>query len=453
MLGRIAVALLALVAQQVSAQGRPIECQIDAYLRPYVDSGNFSGAVLVQRHGRTVFHKAYGLSDEEHRVHNSKATRFHIASVSMQFTAAAVLRLVDQGLLTLNTPIGEFIPGVVGGEKITVRDLLVERSGLPDINNLSNYDDILQHHQTPASLVAKIEGHPLLFEPGSTFLHEEHSAYNLLALIVEKKTGLPFASALERLVFHPAGLAASGVDDDSIAPDKKMAIGYEPQGVTGLKRARSIHWSAKTGNASVYATVAAEAKWVETLFLGHLLKAASRQAVLDTSPRVGYGWFRGESKRFNETAYYMNGRAPGFASFVLYLPNERMTVVAFSNIYSSATTGIGNDIAAIALGLPYTPFHPSTQLPAAIAAKCSSRFRFGSDFYQPNAQILLVANRTDWSLRWPSDELSPLIPLGGDRFVDRAYWEDVEIERDGAGCPSVLGYGHFRGSVVVSEVQ
>jgi Beta-lactamase len=83
---------------------------------------------------------------------------------------------------------------------ITIRDLLTERSGLPDINALPNYDEILQRHQTPSSLIAEIKGRPLLFEPGSNFLHEEHSAYNLLALIVEKKTGLPFAAAVRRLV-------------------------------------------------------------------------------------------------------------------------------------------------------------------------------------------------------------------------------------------------------------
>ena len=76
-----------------------------------------------------------------------------------------------------------------GWRKITVRDLLVERSGLADINDLPDYSEILQHHQTPESLVARIKDRPLLFEPGSKFLHEEHSAYNLLALIVEKKTG------------------------------------------------------------------------------------------------------------------------------------------------------------------------------------------------------------------------------------------------------------------------
>lgn len=450
----VAIASLAFCACQTSAQGTPIAERVDAYLKPYVQTGNFSGAVLVKQRGRILFEKSYGFADHARQVANTKATRFHIASVSMQFTAAAVLRLVDAGSISLDTHVGDFVSGIAGADRITVRDLLTERSGLPDINDLPDYADILQHHQTPASLVAKISGHPLLFEPGTKFLHEEHSAYNLLALIVEKKAGLPFAAAMQRLVFRPAHLNASGVDDDSNQSAAEMASGYEPEGVNGLKQATGIQWSAKTGNASVYATVGDEAKWVDELFAGRLLSASSRQAVLDTSPRVGYGWFRSASDRFRETIYYMNGRAPGFASFVLYLPREQATIVAFSNIYSSATTTIGNDIAAILLGLPYAPFRPSDPTPSPAELKtCTGTFQFGPDFYQPNAEITLLASGQDLSLRWPSGSLSPLISLGRDHFVDRSYWEQVNLERDAIGRPVVLVYGNFRGTIIQSTPQ
>jgi CubicO group peptidase (beta-lactamase class C family) len=454
MFTRIVAALLSLTfcCARAAAQERQehsvIE-RVDAYLQPYVQSGNFSGAVLAKENGKVVFEKAYGFADREHKVPNTMDTRFHVASVSMQFTAAAVLRLVDQGKLSLDTHAREFAPRIKGGEKITVRDLLTERSGLPDINSLPEYNDILQQHQTPASLVAKIEGQALLFEPGSKFLHEEHSAYNLLALIVEKRTGLPFASAMERLVFRPARMEASSIDDDSNAAMAKMSVGYQPEGVYGLNRATAIHWSGKTGNASVFTTVGDETKSVEALFAGQLLKASSRDAMLDTSLTVGYGWFKRANKRFDETTYSMNGRAPGFASFVLYLPKEKMSVVVFSNIYSSATTTIGDDIAAILRGLPYETFHPSDPPPSAADLKtCAGIFQFGADFYQPNAQLEVIAEGQELSLHWPGGSVSPLIPVGRDQFIDRAYWEQVKIERDTAGVPAGLAYGSFHGTAV-----
>ena len=425
--------------------------RIDSYLEPYVQSGNFSGAVLVSKEGKILLEKAYGLADRERKAPNEKTTRFHIASVSMQFTATAVLRLVDKGALRLNDSVGAYSVGITGAERITVRDLLTEKSGLPDINSFSDYGNILAAHQTPSTLVSQLQGHSLLFEPGTKFLHEEHSAYNLLALIVEKKTGLDFRRAMNQLVFQPAGMKSSGVDDDSVA-GVEMAKGYQPEGLIGLKAATQVHWSAKSGNGSGYTTVADEARFVEQLFQGRLLGETSQQTLLEASPRVGYGWFRGRNERFDQIAFYMNGRAPGYASFVVYFPRERMTVVVLSNIYSSATTSIGYDVAAISQGLPYVAFHPLS--PVASRGENQSQtgnFRFGPDFYQPNALISITANNGELSLRWPDGSSSPLIPIDRDRFIDRSYWEAVALERDNTGHPQVLTYGEFRGKAMGSE--
>ena len=258
---------------------------------------------------------------------------------------------------------------------------------------------------------------------------------------------MPFASAVEKLVFRPAGLQASGIDDDSNATGAKMALGYQPEGVYGIDRATAIHWSGKTGNASAVTTVGDETKWVEALFGGQLLSTSSREAMLDTSMEVGYGWFKRANKRFGETAYSMSGRAPGFASFVLYLPREKMSVAVFSNIYSSATSTIGYDIAAILRGLPAETFHPSDPPPNAAELKsCVGTFQFGADFYQPSAQLDVAEEGQELSLRWPASSVSPLIPVARDQFVDRSYWEQVKIERDAAGKPVGLAYGSFYGS-------
>jgi len=285
------------------AQSDPTRsADIDRYLQAYVHSANFAGTVLVSKSGKVVFKRAYGFADREKHIRNTTETRFHIASVSMQFTAAAVLRLADGGSISLDEHVGSLVPEVQGADKIAIRDLLTQRSGLPDVNGLPDYDEVLQYHQTPSSLIAKIAGRPLLFEPGAKSLHEEHSAYNLLALIVEKRSAVPFAAAVERLVFRPIGLSASGVDDDSLSNATHMAKGYEPQGTYGLKPARTIHWSAKTGNGSAYTTIGDAARWVDALFLSGFLSPASRNLVLDTSTRVGYGWFRGKNRRFSEIA-------------------------------------------------------------------------------------------------------------------------------------------------------
>jgi CubicO group peptidase (beta-lactamase class C family) len=423
-----------------------VSANIDGYVRPYVQTHNFSGAVLVERNGSKVFDRAYGFADRDRGARNGPATRFHIASISMQFTAAAILRLVDKSELSLDEHVNAYAPEIIGADRITIRDLLEERSGLPDINSLPDYNEILQQHQTPQTLVAKIAKQPLQFEPGTKFLREEHSAYNLLALIVEKKTGLPFATAMEKLVFRPAGLVHTSIDDDAAVPH--AAKGYAPDGIDALTAAPAIHWSAKTGNASVCTTAEDEARWVRTLIHGNLLSESSRKAMFDTALDTGYGWFKRENRQIGEPAFYMNGRSPGFSSFVMYLPAEDLTVVVLSNIYSSATTTMGYDVARIALGRRVEPADLGAPIPPGELKSYTGVFAFGPDFYQKNARLFLKPGDRYVSLVWPSGSISVLIPLGKDRFIDRSYWEPVSIERDASGAAVALRYGEFRGAAV-----
>ena len=422
---------------------------IDGYVKPYVESHNFSGVVLVEQKGSRVFERSYGMADRERHKLNGRVTRFHVASMSMQFTATAILRLVDQGALDLDAHVGEYAAGVPGSDRITIRELLEERSGLPDINGLADYNDVLQQHQTPETLLAKIGGRPLLFEPGTKFLHEEHSAYNLLALIVEKKTGLPFAEAMEKLVFRPAGLAHSSIDDDRGVAEE--ARGYAPEGVDGLTAAPAIHWSGKSGNASVCTSAEDEARWVKTLLHGNLLSESSRKAMFDTAPDTGYGWMKRENREMKEQAFYMNGRAPGFSSFVLYLPREELTVVVLSNVYSSATTTMGYDVAQVALGRASEPLRLGAPLSAEALKSYKGVFAFGDDFYQPNGRLELKPTVGYVSLEWPGGGASALIPVGKDRFMDRSYWEPVVVERDASGTAVALRYGEFRGAALRGE--
>src|SRR6266568_6018361 len=99
---QITIVLISLCTMSSFAQSASSRAtEMDRYLRPYVRSNNFSGAVLVSENRRVIFERAFGFADRERRVRNTTATRFHVASVSMQFTAAAVLRLIDSGAVKL----------------------------------------------------------------------------------------------------------------------------------------------------------------------------------------------------------------------------------------------------------------------------------------------------------------------------------------------------------------
>ena len=118
------VIYLAFCIGESQGQARLSAAAVDTYMQSYVRTNNFAGTFSWRRRARFFSRGPMVLPIANIAIENTPATRFHIASMSMQFTAAAVLRLVDKGLIKLDDHVGEFLPGIEGGEKITIRDLL-----------------------------------------------------------------------------------------------------------------------------------------------------------------------------------------------------------------------------------------------------------------------------------------------------------------------------------------
>ncbi|HMK22437.1 MAG TPA: serine hydrolase domain-containing protein, partial [Terriglobales bacterium] len=185
--------LACVILPNVSALGqavpdKEIASRIQAYLQPFGETGNVIGTVLVARGGRILFRQSYGMANYELGVPNSSETRYHIASVSKPFTAAAILQLQEQGRLSVSDHVSKYVPGFPNGERITLDHLLTHSSGIPDINGIEGIDTFERSPHTLEQLVAKYAGLPLGFAPGSKQSYS-NSNYNLLALILEKVSG------------------------------------------------------------------------------------------------------------------------------------------------------------------------------------------------------------------------------------------------------------------------
>jgi D-alanyl-D-alanine carboxypeptidase len=417
--------------------------KISAYLRPYVSTGNFSGSILVVKSGKTLFQNSYGLSDVHSRAPNRVDTKYHIASLSMQFTAAAAMRLVEDGKLSLDTKVSEIVADVPNGQRITVRELLQENSGLPDANDLPGFDELLNAHQTPETLVQFIRDRPPIREPGGKSQGEEHSAYNLLALIIEKKTGLPFKEAMRREVFAPLKMNHSGIDDDGPI-EALLALGHVENGPVSLKAAPRIHWSAKTGNASVCSTIGDEHRWLAGFFRNAYLSDAHRQEILGWGD--GYGWTTTVNPRLKEPVYFMNGQSPGFTSIVIFMPKLNAEIIILSNSQIPVPTPMGFDLAAMLEGGEYhAPELRVAPLGADEISHVVGRFKFGPDFFRPNATLELAAGQGGLILRWPGGPDSPVLVTDSRHFIDRHYWIRFGVGDDASGHASELTYGKFRG--------
>ena len=141
----------------------------------------------------------------------------------------------------------------------------------------------------------------------------------------------------------------------------------------------------------------------------------------------------------------MNGRAPGFASATVYVPGEKLLVVALSNIYASVPAEMASEIAATAMGKPYERLTLKSEIDQASLAGLPAAFQFSKDFYQPNALVHISEASGSVKLAWPNGDTSVLIPTAKDHYIDRAYRVPVELVRNVQGDPVQLKYDCFTG--------
>lgn len=193
-------------------------------LAPIVDRharAGFSGAVVVDVGGRVQLARGVGRADRTRRLPNTAATVFDVGSFAKDYTGAAVMRLVEQGRLSLDDRLGTLLPGVPADKaRITVRQLLGHRSGLRKVHFRYDFEPM-----TREEAVERILARPLLFTPGSSELYSD-SGYTLLAAIVERSSGSSFVEFVRAQVFARAGLRTAGFYGH--AWTGRVAIGYGP---------------------------------------------------------------------------------------------------------------------------------------------------------------------------------------------------------------------------------
>lgn len=438
-------AATALAAGSRAADSRPLEARIAAYVAPYVASNNFSGAILVTRDGRPLFRRGYGYAVREFDVPATPETRFHVASVSKSFTAAAIVLLEQQDRLRTSDPLDRHLPGYPNGARLTLHHLLAHTSGIPNVNAFPGYDEKSRFPHGLDEILSWFKDKPLEFEPGTRYAYS-NSNYNVLAAVIEKVSGKSYGDFLEEAVFRPLGMRDTLHHGDARAVVPRLAAGYAPAGGDAVERAPCLDWSIKAGNGSLITTVDDLAKWDRALYGDALLSAASRAKIFaEQTEGVGYGWF---VRKGVHPSLASNGRAPGFTASVERFVDDRICVIVLSNLYSSLAQSMAGDIAAIVFGEDRKPLIPAAPVQVAEAgiARCLGRYRFGPDFvFNPGVEAEIKRDG-----RWlvlaagGGAGTSYLVPVGEGRFVDRAYGGIVTFETDAWGKISALNWNFGR---------
>lgn len=438
--------VLLLSYNALSQKNNKIFSKVDSLINPLVLTNNYSGTVLITQNGKTIFSKAYGKMSREYNLNNNTDTKFFLASVSMIFTSAAILKLNEEKKLSLSDSISKFIPGYKHGNKITISDLLSQRSGIPAIGTGGNvnYDTITKFEHSIEALISYFKDYELLFEPDTKYNHGR-SDYILLAYIIEKISGKNFGQYLKGEIFNPLGMTNTGHYSSEKEVIQNLAKGYAPKGLYELESAYQIDWSSKTGHASIYSTTSDLQKFTQAALDNKLLTKESWNKIFtDYGDNVGYGWFI--TKHLNRDRYQMNGRAPGFSSYVGIYPKEKLSVIILSNSYVSLPADVGKSVAAVILNEQYETLNlTDKKVPADFAKKLSGTYKFDRNFYVPNAELEVKFENGNLLSNWGG-----LIPIDkGDKnfkeYILRTYWSSITFIADDQGEIIKMNYDNHQG--------
>lgn len=291
-------------------------------------------ALLVIHRGETMYKKAAGQADPERRIPATPHTNFRMASVTKQFTAAAILLLEQRGLLFTGQTLGEFFPGFAPAvSAITLRQLLTHTSGIVDYEEVM--PEHLQKQLLDADVLELVRSHErIYFSPGSDFRYS-NTAFCLLALIVEKTTGKPFADFVEQEIFQPLGMTDSRVYEPAETIPHR-AFGYAMSDGQ-LRFSDQSLTSATKGDGGIYTSIDDFEKWfrLRKTTLGIDFPAAFEACAADipgiADARYGWGWFFVQKPGVPRTLFH-SGSTCGFSNMVVEAPESQTLVVFMSNL-------------------------------------------------------------------------------------------------------------------------
>ncbi len=296
---------------------------IDARLSSLTNAGKFSGAILMARDGKILLRKGYGFANLEQKILFTPDTPHHVASISKMFTAMTALKLCDQNKLKLENSICKYLKNCPKiWQAITIQNLIRHTSGIPDYEEkLGLYSSVYLAFMTKENATARIlleaRKQKLEFTPGTQFKYS-NTGYVLLSSIVEKVAGEPFNQAVKNLVLEPVGLQRTAM----FSPEM---IGISSGYTKNWKAIPKLALSPPAGDAALVSTL-------DDLYRWSLLMDDRDYFEVFKAGLGGYGlgWF--VDQRFNRKRYIHTGELPGYRTVFVKYPNEKITIILFSNL-------------------------------------------------------------------------------------------------------------------------
>jgi CubicO group peptidase (beta-lactamase class C family) len=329
-----------------------ISASVDRYIHAEMQREKIPGlALLVSRDGNIVLAKGYGLANIELQVPVKPETVFQSGSMGKQFTATAVMMLVEEGKIALDDPISKYIQGAPASwNDVTIRELLTHTAGFTDYPDKFDF----RRDYTEAQLLKIVEGIPLAFPPGTNWSYS-NLGYLTLGILIHQVTGKFYGDFLQERIFEPLGMSTTRIISEAdIVPNR--AAGYRL--VKG--ELKNQEWVSPTLNTTadgaLYFSILDLAKWDAALYTEKLLKRASLDEMWTVvklkngkpnSDDYGFGW-----EMWTKNGHRIIGHGgswQGFRTHISRYVDDKLTVVVLANLDSANPGKITDHVAGMYL--------------------------------------------------------------------------------------------------------
>jgi CubicO group peptidase (beta-lactamase class C family) len=397
-------------------------------VQPYVDAQMFMGSVLVAQHGKVLFSKSYGWADLEWNIPNSPTSRFNIASVTKQFTAASILVLEERGKLKTEDPVKKYLPDAPAAwDKITIYNLMTMTSGIAG-------DAVKYEAGAPDRLVFRDE--PLAFQPGENWDYTNES-YMVLGYLVEKISGQSYPDFLTENIFKPLGMNDSAASS-MVAIIPHRASGYWP-GADGMENAERPNFlGASLASGGIYSTTEDMLRWETGLFGGKLLTPASLRKMI-TPFKHDYACGLYVRHVAGRLLIDYDGNNIGYNAQVAYYPEDELAVIVLANLNGTVTSEMNNALAAVAFGeTPPTPsVHQEILLPKQVLSRYAGTYQF-SDY-----SLKIVPEGNHLLVQFDDGSTLPVFPESETKFFSKPWPTWFEFSKNDNGEFAIVK--HFDG--------
>ena len=420
--------------------------KLDAYLASANKFYKFNGSALIAQHGKILLQKSYGYKNVATKVLNDSNTIFQIGSVTKQFTATVILKLQEEGKLSVNDKLSKYFPEFKYADDITIDNLLTHTSGIYNYtNDIDAEDSAIVCNPVSKQLIPDIIfKHKPDFKAGKKFNYS-NSNYYLLGLIIEKVTGKSYEQNVHDIIFTPLQMTHSLFDFKNL-PDTNIATGYQALNDTIQKEATAWRWSTTVTYAAgaIWSTTGDIYKWAQAIANKKILSVDSWKAAL--TPRLehyGYGWFIDSLYGKKNIAH--GGGLPGFIAYLCYYPDEDATIILLNNEgwFDEALNDLNATLSAIIFDKPYELMHDHVviKLSDDILKKYVGQYDFDKKHH---AYITLENNQLQIEAPQGNLPKSPLFAEDETNFYLKIINARIEFIKDVSGNVTEL-ISHYNG--------